>query len=101
NEHRQRVLAAMRQAAEIAEQLGESERALNLHRLILDREPTDEAAARGAMRQLVLAGDGNAARKVYRELTESLQTELDDPRAAPGAETRALYTELIQGESTG
>jgi len=99
NEHRQRILAAMRQAIEIAELLDESERALNLHRLILDREPTDEAAARGVMRHLAATGDGNAARKVYRELTESLQAELDDPRAAPGAETRALYAELIRGEA--
>lgn len=101
NEHRQRMLAAMRRAAELAEQLGESERALNVHRLILDREPTDEAAARGVMRHLAAAGDGNAARKVYRELTESLQAELDDPRAAPGAETRALYAELFGGGATG
>ncbi len=100
NEHRERILAGMRHAAEIAEQLGESERALNVHRMILDREPTDEAAARGVMRHLAAAGDANAARKVYRELTESLQAELDDPRAAPGAETRALYAEVIGGGAT-
>lgn len=99
-EHSQRMLGALRHAAEIAEQLGESVRALALLRRILDREPTDEAAARGVMRHLVAAGEGNAARMVYRELTESLQAELDDPRAAPGAETRALYAELIGRDLT-
>lgn len=99
-EHAQRMLGALRRAVAIAEQLGESERAVRLHRLTLEREPTDEAAARGVMRHLAAAGDCNAARKVYRALTESLQSELDDPRAAPGAETRALYEELIAGEAT-
>ena len=99
-EHGERMLSAARRGVAIAEQLDEPERAMRFHRLILEREPTDEAAARGVMRYLAASGEGNAARKVYRALTESLQTELDDPRAAPGAETRALYAQLLDIEAS-
>lgn len=94
-EHVQRMLTASRRAVAIAEHRGDAQRAVLLYRRILADEPTDEAAVRGLMRHLAAAGDGNAARKVYQTLTDSLQTELDDPRAAPGEETRAVYDELM------
>jgi DNA-binding SARP family transcriptional activator len=63
---------------------------------ILRRDPVDEEAARGLMRCYGKLGDSGGVRKVYRILRESLRRELDDDKAEPLRETKALYEELIR-----
>ena len=101
SDYRQRLVDGANRAAAIARRLGERERAARLYQVILEQEPTDEAAARGRMRQLAAAGEVNGARKVFKALTEALQRELDDPRAGPAPETKALLAELLAGEQGG
>ena len=84
--------------AAIAERLGERERAALLYGVVLEQDPTDEAAARGRMRHLAAFRDTNGVRKVFKALTEALRRELDDPRAAPAQETRELLAELLARE---
>ena len=94
---RQRMLDGGHRALALAGRLGEGQRAARLSRMILERVPTDEVAARARMRQLAAAGDTNGARRVFAALVRELQRELDDPRAAPAPETRALLDSLIAG----
>ena len=94
----QRLVDAAHRAAAIAERLTEHERAAWFYSVILGHEDTDEAAARGLMRQLAAAGEVNGARRVFKSLTLALQRELDDPRADPTAETRTLLAQLVAGE---
>ena len=97
-DYRLRAAEAAGRGAQVAERLGERERAALLYRAVLEREPTDEAAARGLMRQLAAARDVTGVRKVFKALTEALRRELDDPGAVPGPETRALLADLLAGE---
>ncbi len=94
---RQRMLDGGHRALALAGRLGEGDRAARISRMILERVPTDEVAARARMRQLAAAGDTNGARRVFAALARELQRELDDPRAAPALETRALLDSLIAG----
>ena len=96
-DYRRRLLDGAGRAASIAERLGDGERAARLYDVILEREPTDEAAACGRMRQFAAAGRVQGARRVYRELTAALRAELDDPGARPSPATTALLEELIAG----
>ena len=93
-DYRRRLLDAAREAAGIAEGMGAHLRAAPLHRAILEREPTDEDAARGLMRCLARSGDVVGARKTFKALSEALAEELGDARVRPSAETRALLAEL-------
>ncbi len=96
-----RLVAGASRAAAIAERQGERELAAGFYQLILEQDPTDEAAARGRMRQLAMAGDINGARKVLLSLTAALQAELCDAAAAPSQDTRALLAELLADEERG
>ncbi len=98
SDYGRRLVDAAGRAASIAEELGERERAARLYGVILEREPADEPAARGLMRQRAAAGQPNEARRVFNQLTEALRQELDDPRARPGPETTALLAGLVAGE---
>jgi len=100
-DYRQRLIDAARRGAALAERLEERQRAARLFQTVLDYEPADEDAVRGWMRQLGAVGDINGARKIYKALTEALQRELDDPLAAPAAETRALLADLVGTEGRG
>jgi DNA-binding SARP family transcriptional activator len=100
-DYRQRLIDAARRAAAIAEGLGQSARAALFHRVIFEREPTDEDAARGVMRCLADANDIVGVRKTFKTLAEALVSELDDPGARPAAETRALLTELVGATANG
>ena len=100
-EYRQRFLSAARRAAALAEAIGDVERSVRFYRAVLDCEPTDEGAARGMMRSLAESGDALGARKVMKALSEALRRELDDPSAAPSAETRALFSELAEAVADG
>jgi len=95
-EFRQRLLESTHRAAEIATHLGARERAFGYYRIALKHYPVDEVAARGYMRVLADSGDINGARKVYRVLSEAIQQELEDPRAGPDPETRALLAQLTE-----
>ena len=97
-DYRRRVSDGASRGAAVAERLGERERASLLYRVVLEQEPTDEAAARGLMRHLAAARDANGVRKVFKVLTEALKRELDDPQAAPGQETRELLAALLARE---
>ena len=99
-DYRRRAADGASRGAAIAERLGERERAALLYGVVLEQDPTDEAAARGRMRHLAAFRDTNGVRKVFKALTEALRRELDDPRAAPAQETRELLAELL-GEEPG
>ncbi len=99
-DYRRRAAEGASRGAAIAERLGERERAALLYGVVLEQDPTDEAAARGRMRHLAAFRDTNGVRKVFKALTKALQRELDDPRAAPAQETRELLAELL-GEEQG
>ena len=58
--------------------------------IILD--PWRESARRGLMSALVRSGDTNAALETYQAFLHLLRK--DDPRAAPDAQTTALYAQL-------
>ena len=96
---RARRVRACRGAA-IAERPGERERAALLYRVVLEQDPTDEAAARERMRHLAALRDTNGVSKVFKALAEALRRERDDPRATPAPETRELLAELL-GEEQG
>jgi DNA-binding SARP family transcriptional activator len=100
-DYRQRFIDAARRAAEIAEGLRESVRAAMFHRVVFEREPTDEEAARGLMRCLADANDIVGVRKAFKTLSEALVDELDDAGARPSAETRALLAELVGAAANG
>ena len=93
-DYRRRLFDAVREAAEIAEGMGAHLRAATLHRAILEREPTEEDAARGLMRCLARSGDVVGARKAFRALAQALQEDLGDAGVRPSAETRALLRQL-------
>ena len=97
-DYRRRAADGASRGAAIAERLGERERAALLYGVVLEQDPTDEAAARGRMRHLAAFRDTNGVRKVFKALTEALQRELDDPRAAPAHDTRELLAELLARE---
>jgi len=94
-ELRRRFEDALRRAIAIARRSGDRDRLIRYCRIALTDDPTDETMARQLMQALGEAGDFNGARKVYRVLTEAIQQDLDDPLAAPGAETRTLLEALI------
>ncbi|MCY4638776.1 MAG: LysM peptidoglycan-binding domain-containing protein, partial [Chloroflexi bacterium] len=96
-DYRRRLLDGAARAGALAERLGDGQRAARFYRVILEREPADEAAACGQMRQLAAAGHVQGARRVYRALTAALQAELDDPGARPSPATTALLDELTAG----
>ena len=78
-DYRRRLLDAARSAGAMAEGMGDAARAVAFHRAILEREPTDEDAARGLMRCLARCGDVAGARTAFEELSQALVDELDDP----------------------
>ena len=100
-DYRQRLIRAARRAAAIAARIGEPARAAAFHQAIFEREPSDEDAARGVMRCLARSGDLIGARKAYKTLSDALQRELEDPRAGPSAETRAVLAELLAATPSG
>ena len=100
-DYRRRLLDAARSAGALAEGTGDAARAAPFHRAILDREPTDEEAARGLMRCLARSGDLAGARKTYTALSRALAEELHDPGLRPSAETRALLAELVGAAARG
>jgi len=67
---------------------------MEFYQAILARDPIDEEAARGLMRCYARLGDVNGARKVYKVLCESLRRELEDEKAEPLPETKAVLREL-------
>lgn len=85
-----------RQAARLAVESRDVEKAMELYRAILVSDPIDEEAARGLMRCYAKLGDVNGVRKVYKVLRESLRRELEDEKAEPLPETTALFHERIQ-----
>lgn len=98
-EHRRRFVEATVAAAEIVARLGDLGRACTLLERAIEHAPTDEAAARCLMTHLAARGNEVGARKVYRLLAAAIQAELDDPRAAPSSETRAVLESLTSGAS--
>jgi len=63
---------------------------------LLQVEPTNEAIVRQAMRADQSASDVSAIRRRYKRLENQLRTEFN---AAPSADTRRLYDELVAGSS--
>ena len=100
-DYHRRLLDAARAAASLAEGMGAPLRAAPFHRAILEREPTDEDAARGLMRCLARSGDVVGARKTFATLSRALEQELGDAGVRPSAETRALLTELVGAAARG
>jgi two-component SAPR family response regulator len=96
-DYENRFQAAAHRAAQLALQCRDTKRAGGFYQLILDREPTDEEAARGLMSSLAAQSDRAGVREVYKALVEALRRELDEPTAQPLPETVALMRELLGG----
>lgn len=75
--------------------LGEPIAALDAATTAIEADPVDEEAHRACMQAFYLAGDAAAALTAYRELRETLATELG---AGPGAETERLYLAIVRSE---
>ncbi|MPZ49737.1 MAG: LysM peptidoglycan-binding domain-containing protein [Dehalococcoidia bacterium] len=93
-DYQRRYAAAANRAAKLAFDCREISKAVMIYKTLLERDPIDEEAARGLMRCYDRLEDVNGVRKVYKVLRESLRRELDDDKAEPLAETRALFEEL-------
>jgi predicted ATPase/DNA-binding SARP family transcriptional activator len=89
--HQEYLRALQTLAAEAAE-AGEYDAARDYWQRAVAADPLWETARRGLMEALLHGGDSNAALGVYRAFLAVLQR--DDPRAAPDAETTALYARL-------
>ncbi|MDO8616723.1 MAG: bacterial transcriptional activator domain-containing protein [Dehalococcoidia bacterium] len=83
------------EAARLAVESRDVEKAMEFYRAILARDPIDEEAACGLMRCYARLGDLNGVRKVYKVLCESLRRELEDEKAEPLPQTTALLRELL------
>jgi two-component SAPR family response regulator len=70
--------------------------AVEVHRRAVTADPLSEPAGRALMQSLVRAGDPAEAVRVYRQLADRLQQELD---TEPAAQTRALVEQLTRGPS--
>lgn len=93
-EYRRRFAAASREAARLAGELREPEKAAALYEAILDRDPLDEEATRALMRCHAQRGDSGAVRRTYRSLEQALKLELEDDGAEPAPQTQLLLREL-------
>jgi len=80
--------------ANLREREGDLEAALDTLRALLGADPTDEAAARRAMRLEARAGRRGAAQQQYEALAEALRRELD---VEPAAETTQLQRDIVEG----
>jgi two-component SAPR family response regulator len=91
-----RFVEGAQRAARLAFDLRDVQRAAQFYRAILERDPTNEDAARGLMRCYDKLADPNGVRKVYKVLTEALRRELEDENAEPLPDTVALFEELTR-----
>ena len=91
----QACLKALQTLATAAFEAGNYTTSADYWRRAIALDPFRDAARRGAMAALIQQGDSNAALQVYREFVAALQSA--DVRAAPDAETTALYRRLREG----
>jgi pimeloyl-ACP methyl ester carboxylesterase/DNA-binding SARP family transcriptional activator len=77
----------------LAELRGDLLRQARRWRTILDRDPLDEQAHVGLMRELARAGDARAALRQFERMDRALRRELG---VAPGPEASVLRDELIR-----
>ena len=89
--HRERVVAALEQLAQAAEQRHEMPEAVQLTRRQVEHDPFDEGAHRRLITRLDAGGDRAAAMRSYQMLTERLRCELG---VAPSSQTRELVDRL-------
>jgi non-specific serine/threonine protein kinase len=89
----QECLRALQNLAATAAQAGNHEASAAYWRRAVTLGPLWEAARRGLMEALIGTGDSNEALDVYRAYVRQLRRE--DPKAAPDAETTALYRRLL------
>jgi predicted ATPase/DNA-binding SARP family transcriptional activator len=87
----QDCLKALETLAEAALATGDIAAAIGCSRRAVALAPWRDAARRSLMEALARGGDANAALQVYREFVQVLRS---DPKAAPDAQTSALYTRL-------
>jgi len=92
----EKMFAALVAALEAAPGSGEVEHARSIADKLLQVEPTNEVMVRLAMRADQSAKDVSAIRRRYKRLENQLRTEFN---AAPSADTRRLYDELMGGSS--
>ncbi len=92
----EKMFAALVAALEAAPVGGEVERARSIADKLLQVEPTNEVIVRLAMHADQSAKDVSAIRRRYKRLESQLRTEFN---AAPSADTRRLYDELVGGSS--
>lgn len=92
----EKMFAALVAALEAAPDSGEAEHARSIADKLLQVEPTNEVIVRLAMRADQSAKDVSAIRRRYKRLESQLRTEFN---AAPSADTRRLYDELVGGTS--
>ncbi|MEX2154432.1 MAG: BTAD domain-containing putative transcriptional regulator [Gemmatimonadaceae bacterium] len=99
-EYRQRFVSGALAAAQLATETDDVERAARFYLAATQRVPSNEDAACGLMRCYASVGNTGGVVKVYRVLSEALQSELG-PRMGPARETRALLKELTSGAAVG
>jgi DNA-binding SARP family transcriptional activator len=93
---RREVVTACTRAAGWALQVGDVDLALTMGRRAVQMDPIAEAAWRYMMQALQASGRRGEALRAYAELREAMTSELG---MEPGAESRALYLELLQDET--
>jgi DNA-binding SARP family transcriptional activator/tetratricopeptide (TPR) repeat protein len=89
-----RVFAVVTAALESAPDSGSVEQVRSIADKLLQIEPTNEVVVRLAMRADRSAKDVSAIRRRYKRLENQLRAEFT---AAPSADTRRLYDELMAG----
>jgi pentatricopeptide repeat protein len=87
----QGVLAA---AGRLLGDAGRWAEAVEVHRRAVTADPLSEPASRALMQSLVRAGDPTEAVRVYRQLADRLDKELD---TEPTTQTRGIYEQLTRG----
>jgi DNA-binding SARP family transcriptional activator len=93
---RHEVVTACTRAAGWALQVGDVDLALTMGRRAVQMDPIAEAAWRYKMQALRASGRRGEALRAYAKLRKAMTSELG---IEPGAESRALYLELLQNET--
>lgn len=83
---------AMLRLAELRRHLGDSDRALDVYRELINEEPTNEGAVVGCMQLMAGRGRRDVVHRLYADLCTVFEDELG---VLPSAETTAEYHRLL------
>ncbi len=91
------LISALAQLSNLYERQGRFADAISCQLRLLRLDPLHEETYRQLMRLHALDGDLNRVKRLFRECKEILAREFNAPPSAP---TRALYEQLLAGETT-